>query len=320
MKSIHVSSFGEPSVLKLEEAPELSRKPGQILVRLHAAGVNPVEAYIRAGKYARLPSLPYIPGADGAGVIIETDDETPSLTPGDRVYLTGSLTGTYAEEALCTPDQLNPLPDQISFEQGAALGVPYGTATWALFNRGHAQSGETLLVHGASGGVGLAAVQLAHAAGMRVLGTAGSAEGLELIRQNGAEAAFDHHDSRHLEEIKAATGGRGPDIVLEMLANQNLGSDLTILAPNGRVVVVGSRGPVEIDPRNLMMREADIRGITLFSATPADRTEIYARITSGLENGSLNPVIGGKFPLAEAAAAHEAIMGKGARGKIVLTM
>jgi len=320
MKSIHVSSFGEPSVLKLEEAPELSRKPGQILVRLHAAGVNPVEAYIRAGKYARLPSLPYIPGADGAGVIVETDDETPSLTPGDRVYLTGSLTGTYAEEALCTPDQLNPLPDQISFEQGAALGVPYGTATWALFNRGHAQSGETLLVHGASGGVGLAAVQLAHAAGMRVLGTAGSAEGLELIRQNGAEAAFDHHDSRHLEEIKAATGGRGPDIVLEMLANQNLGSDLTILAPNGRVVVVGSRGPVEIDPRNLMMREADIRGITLFSATPADRTEIYARITSGLENGSLNPVIGGKFPLAEAAAAHEAIMGKGARGKIVLTM
>ena len=320
MKSIHVSSFGEPSVLKLEEAPELSRKPSQILVRLHAAGVNPVEAYIRAGKYARLPSLPYIPGADGAGVIIETDDETPSLTPGDRVYLTGSLTGTYAEEALCTPDQLNPLPDQISFEQGAALGVPYGTATWALFNRGHAQSGETLLVHGASGGVGLAAVQLAHAAGMRVLGTAGSAEGLELIRQNGAEAAFDHHDSRHLEEIKAATGGRGPDIVLEMLANQNLGSDLTILAPNGRVVVVGSRGPVEIDPRNLMMREADIRGITLFSATPADRTEIYARITSGLENGSLNPVIGGKFPLAEAAAAHEAIMGKGARGKIVLTM
>jgi len=320
MKSIHVSSFGEPSVLKLEEAPELSRKPGQILVRLHAAGVNPVEAYIRAGKYARLPSLPYIPGADGAGVIVETDDESPSLTPGDRVYLTGSLTGTYAEEALCTPDQLNPLPDQISFEQGAALGVPYGTATWALFNRGHAQSGETLLVHGASGGVGLAAVQLAHAAGMRVLGTAGSAEGLELIRQNGAEAAFDHHDSRHLEEIKAATGGRGPDIVLEMLANQNLGSDLTILAPNGRVVVVGSRGPVEIDPRNLMMREADIRGITLFSATPADRTEIYARITSGLENGSLNPVIGGKFPLAEAAAAHEAIMGKGARGKIVLTM
>ena len=320
MKSIHVSSFGEPSVLKLEEAPELSRKPGQILVRLHAAGVNPVEAYIRAGKYARLPSLPYIPGADGAGVIVETDDESPSLTPGDSVYLTGSLTGTYAEEALCTPDQLNPLPDQISFEQGAALGVPYGTATWALFNRGHAQSGETLLVHGASGGVGLAAVQLAHAAGMRVLGTAGSAEGLELIRQNGAEAAFDHHDSRHLEEIKAATGGRGPDIVLEMLANQNLGSDLTILAPNGRVVVVGSRGPVEIDPRNLMMREADIRGITLFSATPADRTEIYARITSGLENGSLNPVIGGKFPLAEAAAAHEAIMGKGARGKIVLTM
>jgi NADPH2:quinone reductase len=237
-----------------------------------------------------------------------------------RVFLAGSLTGTYAGQALCTPDQVFPLPDHISYEQGAALGVPYGTATWALFYRGHARAAETLLVHGASGGVGLAALQLARAAGVRTFGTAGTAEGLDLVKQNGAEAVFNHHEPHYLGQIKAATDGRGLDIILEMLANQNLGHDLTLLAKNGRVVVIGSRGPVEIDPRNIMMREADIRGITLYSATPADRAEIYHRITLGLEDGSLDPVIDTAFGLHEAARAHERVMASGSRGKIVLTM
>jgi NADPH2:quinone reductase len=318
MKTIRVSHFGDPSVLELQELAAPVPGPGQLLVRLHAAGVNPVEAYIRAGKYPRLPALPYTPGSDGAGVIEQS--RLPGFPPGARVYVTASLTGTYAEETLCTPDQVFPLPDSISFEQGAALGVPYGTATWALFNRGRARAGEILLIHGASGGVGLAALQLARAAGLRIFGTAGTPEGLDLIKQNGAESAFNHRDAQYLDQIKAATDGRGLDIILEMLANQNLGADLTLLASRGRVVVVGSRGPVEIDPRNIMAREADIRGITLFSATPADRAEIYGGITSGLENRSLNPVIGHAFPLSDAARAHEQIMTSAARGKIVLSM
>jgi NADPH2:quinone reductase len=318
MKSIRVSAFGDPSVLRLEDLPSPSPEPGRVLVRLHAAGVNPVEAYVRTGKYAHLPSLPYTPGSDGAGVVVAT--ESSVLAPGARVYVTGSFTGTYAEEALCAPEEVHPLPAQISFEQGAALGVPYGTATWALFNRGRARPGETLLIHGASGGVGLAAVQLAKAAGLRIFGTAGTPEGLDLILRNGAERAFNHREPGYLDQIKAATDGRGADIILEMLANQNLGHDLTFLATGGRVVVIGSRGPVEIDARNLMLCEADIRGITLFSATPADRTEIYRRVTLGLSDGSLNPVIGQAFPLAEAARAHEQIMTSSARGKIVLTM
>lgn len=318
MNAIRVSAFGDPSVLEFQNIPSPSPAPGQLLVRLHAAGVNPVEAYVRSGKYARLPTLPYTPGSDGAGIVEQSD--LPSLPPGARVYITGSLTGAYAEQTLCTPDQLFPLPEKTSFEQGAALGVPYGTATWALFNRGHARPGETLLIHGASGGVGLAALQLATAAGLRVFGTAGTPEGLDLILRNGAEAAFNHRDPQYLDQIKAATDGRALDIILEMLANQNLGHDLTLLGPRGRVVVVGSRGPVQIDPRNLMLREADIRGITLFSATPGERAEIYRRITSGLEDGSLNPVIGHAFPLSDAARAHEQIITSSAHGKIVLTM
>jgi len=318
MKAIRVSRFGDPSVLELDDLPAPSPAPGQLLVRLHAAGVNPVEAYVRAGTYPRLPALPYTPGADGAGVVEQS--QIPSLPAGTRVFVAGTLTGAYAEQALCTPEQVFPLPDHITYEQGAALGVPYGTATWALFYRGHARAAETVLVHGASGGVGLAALQLARAAGLRIFGTAGTPEGLELVTQNGAKEAFNHREPGYLDQIRAATDGRGLDIILEMAANQNLGHDLTLLAPNGRVVVVGSRGPVEIDPRNIMMREADIRGITIFSATPADRAEIYHRITLGLEDGSLDPVIAKTFPLHDAARAHEHIMASGAQGKIVLTM
>ena len=316
MNAIRVSKFGDPSVLEFQNVVDPSPAPGQLLIRLHSAGVNPVETYIRAGKYPRLPALPYTPGADGAGIVEQSNDA--SVPVGTRVYVTASITGTYAEQALCTPDQVFPLPGHISFEQGAAIGVPYGIAAWALFSRGQALPGETLLIHGASGGVGLAALQLATAAGLHVFGTAGTPEGLDLIMRNGAAAAFNHRDADYLEEIKAAAGDRGIGIILEMLANQNLGHDLGLIAPNGRVVVIGSRGPVEINPRDIMSRNADIRGVMLASAPPS---EIYPRITAGLEDRSLNPVIGHAFPLHEAARAHEQIMAsRGAQGKIVLTM
>ena len=317
MKAIRVSAFGEPSVLELHEVPAPSPGPGQVLVRLHAAGVNPVEAYVRAGLYpGGLPPLPYTPGSDGGGVVERSDDS--SLAPGTRVYVTASLTGTYAEETLCPAGEVHLLPDSISFARGAALGVPYGTAYWALFKRALARAGETLLIHGASGGVGLAALQLARTAGLRVFGTAGTPEGMELVKEQGAEGAFNHKDPQYLDQIKAATNGRGLDVILEMLANQNLGKDLTLLGKRGRVIVIGSRGPVEIDPRHIMMHEADIRGMTLFSATAADRAEIYGHISAGLADGTLLPVIGAEIPLQEAARAHEQIMTSSAKGKIVL--
>lgn len=318
MKAIRVTAFGGPEVLRLEEVPTPKPGPGEVLVRIHAVGVNPVETYIRAGTYARLPELPYTPGNDGAGVVEQVGADVTEFKAGDRVYTAGSLTGTYAEFALCRKEQVHPLPANVSFAQGAAIGTPYATAYRGLLQRAVAKPGETVLVHGASGAVGTAAVQLARADGLRVFGTAGSDQGLKLAREQGAHEVFDHRAPDHFEEVMKATGGRGVDIIVEMLANVNLGKDLKILAKGGRVVIIGSRGPVEINPRDTMQRDADIRGMILPNTPLVEMASIHAGLVAGLENGTLRPVIGKEFALAEAAEAHRAVMKPGALGKIVL--
>jgi NADPH2:quinone reductase len=213
---------------------------------------------------------------------------------------------------------VHPLPANVSFAQGAAIGTPYATAYRGLFQRADAKPGETVLVHGASGGVGTAAVQLARARGLRVFGTAGSDEGRKLAREQGAHEVFDHRAPDHFVQIMNATGGRGVDVIVELLANVNLGNDLTILANGGRVAIIGSRGRVEINPRDAMQRDVDLRGMALPNTPPADLASIHAALVAGLESGTLRPVIGKEFPLAEAAQAHRAVMEPGAMGKIVL--
>jgi NADPH:quinone reductase len=318
MKAVRVHQFGGPEVLRLEEVATPQPSLGEVLVRMHAIGVNPVETYIRAGTYARLPALPYTPGNDGAGVVEKIGDSVTEYKPGDRVYTAGSLTGTYAEFALCKTEQVHALPANVSFAQGAAMGTPYATAYRGLFQRADAKPGETVLVHGATGGVGTAAVQLARARGLRVFGTGGSEEGRKLAREQGAHEVFDHHAPAHFEQIMKATDGRGVDVIVELLANVNLGKDLIILAKGGRVAIIGSRGRVEIDPRDTMQRDVDLRGMVLPNTPSAEMASIHAALVAGLENGTLRPVIGKEFPLAEAAHAHRAVMEPGAVGKIVL--
>ena len=318
MKAISVKEFGGPEVLQLEEMPTLRPGRDQVLVRMHAIGINPVETYIRAGTYARLPELAYTPGNDGAGVVGEVGADVSKFKAGDHVYTSGSISGTYAEFALCKKEQVHPLPANVSFAQGAAMGTPYATAYRGLLQRAGAKPGETVLVHGASGGVGTAAVQLARARGLRVFGTAGSDDGINLTRRQGAHEVFDHRAPEHFKQIMKASDGHGVDVIVEMLANVNLGKDLIILAKGGRIVIIGSRGPVEIDPRNTMQRDADIRGMILPNTPPAELASIHAALVVGLENGTLRPVIGKEFPLADAAGAHRAVMESGAMGKIVL--
>jgi len=320
MRAIRVHRFGGPEVLELDDVPDpRPPQPGEVLVRVTAAGVNPVETYLRSGQYAALPPLPYTPGGDAGGVVAAVGEGVADMTRGDRVYTSGSITGTYAELALCPAPEVHRLPDGVSFAQGAALGVPYATAFRALFQRGEARTGETLLVHGASGGVGLAAVQFAVAAGLAVHGTAGTADGRRLVRAQGAAQVVDHSAPSHCEQLLALTGGRGYDLIVEMLANVNLGHDLGLLSSGGRVVVVGSRGPVEIVPRELMRRDADVRGMLLM-VTPRDvLTAAYVAIDAGLTAGSLHPVIAQDLPLERAGDAHRAIIEGTHAGKIVLT-
>ena len=215
-------------------------------------------------------------------------------------------------------NQVYPLPEKISFSQGAGLWVPYGTAYTALRHHADARAGETLLVHGASGGVGIASVQWARALGLTVIGTAGTSRGLELAKKEGAHHVFDHTKAGYSEEILKATGGRGVDLVLEMLANVNLATDLKLLALRGRVIVIGNRGEITINPRELMARRASVRGFTLWAATDAESAEIHAAIAAGLENGTLRPIVGKELPLKDAPQAHIDVLAPGAFGKIAL--
>ena len=318
MKAIQVAQFGGPEVLSLNEIPTPTPGPGQVLVRIHAAGVNPYDTYMRAGTYAIKPSLPYTPGSDAAGTVEAIGERVTKVKVGDRIYTAKTESGAYAEYALTLESQVHPLPDKISFAQGAGLWVPYGTAFTALHHHAQARAAETVLIHGASGGVGLAGVQLARAFGLTVIGTAGTDKGLRLVEKEGAHFAIDHSKPDSADQIMNVTGGRGVDIVLEMLANVNLATDLRLLAKYGRVVVIGNRGEITINPRELMARRASVRGFTLWAATEAETADIHAGIASGLENGTLRPIVGKELPLKDAAQAHKDILVPGASGKIVL--
>lgn len=318
MKAIQVHEFGAPEVMKVEEIPTPKPAAGQVLVRVKAAGVNPYDTYMRNGTYAIKPPLPYTPGSDAAGVVEAVGEGVTKVKRGDRAYTARTLTGAYAEYSLALESQVHPLPERISFAQGAGVYVPYGTAYHALHHFAKARAGETLLVHGASGGVGIAAVQIARAMGLVVFGTAGREKGLELAKREGAHQVFHHGAAGYQEAILKAAAGRGVDIILEMLANVNLGADLKLLATNGRAIVIGSRGDVAITPRDLMSRRASIRAFSLWGITEAEEREVHAGLVAGLENGTLRPVVGKELPLAQAPQAHKDVMTPGAFGKIVL--
>jgi len=319
MKAVRVHEFGGPEVLKLEDVPDLRPGAGQVLIRVKAAGVNPYDTYMRQGTYAIKPPLPYTPGSDAAGTVESVGEGVKAFAAGDRVYVGGTITGAYAEQTLAEAWLVHPLPPAVSFPQGAGVNVPYATAFRALFQLAHAQAAETVLVHGASGGVGIAGVQLARAAGLTVFGTAGTERGRELVAVQGAHHVLDHRAPRYLDELMKLTDGRGVDVVLEMLANVNLAKDLSVLAQRGRIVVIGNRGNIEINPREIMRREAAVMGMMLWLAGRQELASIHAALVAGLENGSLRPVVGKELPLSEAARAHRAVIEPGAYGKMVLT-
>jgi len=318
MKAIRVHEFGPPDVMHVEEIADPTPGPSQILIQIKAIGVNPTDTYTRAGAGAKKVPLPYTPGIDAAGIVESVGESVTGIVVGERVYTSGTITGAYAERAVCTESQLHPLPANISFTQGAAINIPYATAYRALFQRANAVAGEVVLVHGASGGVGIAAVQMARSRGMRVIGTASTAKGRELVVNEGAHEVLDHSNSNYLDQLLALTKGQGVNVILEMLANVNLAKDLKVLVMGGRVVVIGSRGKIEIDPREAMIRDATIVGMLLFNISETQATETYAALFAGLEDGSLRPIVGKTMPLTEASRAHREIMESGAYGKIIL--
>lgn len=330
MKAIRAHKFGGPENLVLEEIDDPVAGQGEVVIDVKAAGVNPSDVYMLSGNYALVPNLPYVPGYDAAGIISAVGEGVSGFTVGDRVLTCPGIgkqddkpdlgiTGCFAEKVARKAPDIRALPDNVSFAQGAAIGVPFVTAHHALFLRGAGQAGETVFIHGASGAVGTAAIQLAKRAGLTVIGSAGTEQGLALVRELGADLAVNHTVEGYVEEVRAASAG-GPQMIIEMLANVNLATDLDLVAKYGRVVIIGARAEISINPRVMMMKELDVRGLALFNASRAESEAIMDDLIAGLADGSLNPIIGTQMPLEEAAAAYARVMETGAHGKLVLSV
>lgn len=318
MKAITVKTFGEPEVMKVVEVDVPEPLEEDVLVQVEAIGVNPVDTYIRAGSYPVLPQLPYTPGKDVAGLVVKVGEGVKKWKEGDRVYSAGTKSGGYAEYALCHQSQIFSLPANMDFVHGAAIGIP-GAAAWrALFTRARAKNDDILLIHGASGSVGMVAVQLAVAAGLKVYGTAGTAEGLAKIERAGARKAYNHGDADYIRQIEGDRGESGFDIILEMLANVNLNNDLRLLGIGGRVVIIGSRGEITIDPRATMAKETEILGMSLFNSTDEQMKEAQVGLYQQMSAGRLVPEVAGMMSLGDAAEAHRRVLESGNCGKIIL--
>ncbi|WP_417552701.1 NADPH:quinone reductase [Marinomonas fungiae] len=318
MKAMQVNDYGPASDLTLVDADKPTINADQILVQVGASGVNPVDTYIRSGSNNYTASFPHTPGNDGAGTIVEVGANVANFQIGQRVYFSRNLTGSAAEFAVCLPTHTFPLANALSFAEGACLGIPYTTAHRALFGRAHAQAGDKVLVHGATGAVGLATVQLALAAGMHVVASAGTIEGANLLRAQGVQEIIMHNQEGYLAPYQSLQNGF--DVIIEMLANHNLDQDLKALAFGGTVTVIGNRGTVDINPRDLMARDAAVIGVALANAKPEELARIAKAMLPLFEKGVLKPVVRREYALNELAQAHEDVLKTGAQGNLVVVL
>jgi NADPH2:quinone reductase len=324
MNAIQVHKFGGPEVL--EYSTNVPRpKPGadDVLVRIKAVGVNPVDVVIRIGGFGP-QQFPYIPGVDFAGIVEEVGSNVTDLKVGQRVYgsdLTSpAAMKAYAEFISVKHNHVHPLHDNLSFSQGASIPIPYFTAYRALFHHAQTKPGETVFVHGASGGVGIAVVQIASGLGMTVIGTASTPEGQELAKKAGANFIFNHYEEGYLEKVKEAAGEKGINVIVEGIADKNLAKDLGLICKQGRIVIVGGATDIAINPVNIFANEVTVKGVFSYNINDDQLFETREALYAGAKAGWLSPFIWKEFPLEKAADAHTLLKsGAGARGKIILT-
>ena len=325
MKAVQISEFGGSEILKTVTIDEPTPNTNEVKIKLYATGLNPNESYTITGTYEPfVPELPYVPGFDGAGIVEEIGPEVKNVKVGDRVFVSGFKarrnTGTYAEKVVIDTQHVYHLPDNFSMEEGAALGIPMFTAYRALFQRADIKIGEYVLIHGASGAVGSLAIQMAKAVGAIVIGTSSTREGRKQIIEMGADFAFDHLSEDNKSKFLRATDDKGPDVIIEMLANENLEIDLQTIADDGRIVIVGSRGSIDITPRHLMGNEALVTAVNVGRMTSEDKEEVLHGVMNFIENDAIKPLIGKKFTLDEPTKAHKEMMEGPGNGRIVFVM
>eukprot|EP00398_MALV-I-01_sp_L67-1_P000801 gene801-471_t len=341
MKRATVQNWGGPEVITVTESDIPEPQPHQVLIKVHAVGVNPLDTYVRSGQYAKLPQLPWTPGKDGSGIIEKvgvsnsTDSDgychrtTSWMQPGARVWTSIDTSGLSAQYALVDKNRIFQLPDHLTFHQGAAIGIAFRTAYKALIMVGKAKAAQSLLVHGASGGVGLAIVQLAKALGMYpIIGTAGTDGGMKVVEENGADYVLNHREEKYMEKLNTISElrnrpvkNKGVDLIIEHHAPTNFGEDIRYLQKHGTIVIVGSRGMNEtsICPRDLMQCEGNIRGV--LSWKPEEHDEVYRGVQAAVMSGVARPVVQMPvYKLSELPDAHIEVMEhkRGTQGKIVV--
>jgi len=322
MQALVVHQWGEPKDLQLVELPDPVPGPGQITVDVRAIGCNFFDILLIQGKYQTRPPFPFSPGSEIAGEVREVGPGVQGLAPGDRVFALLNW-GGFASVALAADTTAVRMPPEMSFDQGAAFGIVYQTSYFGLVYRANLQPGETLLVNGAAGGVGLAAVQIGRALGARVLATAGSDKKLEVAKANGAEQAFDYRNPDWVDRVNEATGGLGADVIYDSVGGDVFDLSTKCIAFCGRLVIVGftsGRIPA-VQTNRVLLKNISLVGLhwgAYRKHDPGKISEAMEVLLGMYGEGKLRPVISSIHPLSGAAAALDEIVSRRSIGKVIL--
>jgi NADPH2:quinone reductase len=320
MKAVVIDKIGGPEVLKIAEVPKPEVKPGTVLIKVRAAGINFADTLFRQGQYVMQPQLPDTPGLEAAGEIEAVGAGVTNLRPGQRVAALGSK--MYAEYALAPATQVIPIPDSMSFEQAAAFPVQVLTA-WHMLHTAHdTRSGQTVLVHSAAGGVGIVAVQIAKAAGAHVIGTVSNDTKAALAKEYGADDVINYATKDFADEANRLTGGRGVDLILDAVGVTTFDKGLKCLAPFGHLILYGRSGgaPEPLNLFRLFDKSTKVSGFTLYTvaAVPEAMRRGIEESFKLIAQGKVKLLVGKSFPLAQAAEAHKFIESRQSTGKLVL--
>lgn len=324
MKAILCRGWGGPEDLSLEEVAPAKLGPGQVRIRVRACGINFADTLVIAGKYQVKPPFPFSPGIEIAGDIVEIGADVRGLQAGQRVCAFLRACGGYAEEVVADAAAAIPIPDRMDYVTAAAFPVAYGTSHLALTHRGDLKPGETLLVLGAAGGVGLTAVEIGKALGARVIAAAGGPEKLAVARAHGADELIDYTTESIRDRVRELTGGRGADVVYDPVGGDAFDQALRAVNWEARMLVIGfAAGRIQSVPANLILvKNISVVGVVWGAQgerDPALVSGYLAELLRWWEEGKLKPLVSKTFPLAEAGAAMQALLSRRYPGRIVLT-
>jgi len=324
MRAVLCKQWGEPEALVVEEVAEPTPGPGEVRVRVHACGINFGDILMVAGKYQEKPPFPFTPGFEAAGVIEACGDGVTECAPGDRV-IAFPLYGGYAEAVVARAESIVRIPDSMTFVTAAAFPVAYGTSHVALERRAALQPGETLLVLGAAGGVGLTAVEIGKAMGARVIAAAGGRDKLAVTKEYGAEEVIDYATEDLRERVKALTDGRGADVIYDPVGGDLFDAALRCLAWEGRILVIGfAAGRIpEIPANRLLLKSASAVGLYWGAYRKNDPKVIadsFVTLLRWFEEGKLKPHVSHTFDMGEVGPAMRMLLDRRSTGKVVLTM